>query len=362
MVTSMSSFLDLLRFGAALAVFLGHCNFPWFFGSAQFGPQNGQDYVIVFFVLSGFVIAWSMSRKGDDLSFAQFAFDRLTRLWSVALPALLIGFSLEWASQPFQTSTTYDTFSLQNLLRYFVTASFLHETWFLSVRPGSNAPFWSLSYEFFYYFMFGSLHLLNKMRYKIFACLACALLAGPKVLLLLPCWLVGVLAYHSARRFPPNRFLSILLLVGSVGFLLFRLLERWEVWHPWSHPGLGVPPLFYSAKYMDDYQTALACALMVFAASTWLSWTRTNAGTVCNLIRHLANSTFSLYLFHFPILIFLSTTWSSYADHPLAKPFAIITALLLCYLLSFPFERPLAKHRKQLLSLFPVLTQKCGIK
>ena len=280
----------------------------------------------------------------------------------MALPALLIGFSLEWASQPFQTSTTYDTFSLQNLLRYFVTASFLHETWFLSVRPGSNAPFWSLSYEFFYYFMFGSLHLLNKMRYKIFACLACALLAGPKVLLLLPCWLVGVLAYHSARRFPPNRFLSILLLVGSVGFLLFRLLERWEVWHPWSHPGLGVPPLFYSAKYMDDYQTALACALMIFAASTWLSWTRTNAETVGNLIRHLANSTFSLYLFHFPILIFLSTTWSSYADHPLAKPFAIITALLLCYLLSFPFERPLAKHRKQLLSLFPVLTQKCGIK
>jgi peptidoglycan/LPS O-acetylase OafA/YrhL len=40
--------LDTLRIFAATAVFLGHSNFPWFFGGGEIGPKNGQDYVIIF--------------------------------------------------------------------------------------------------------------------------------------------------------------------------------------------------------------------------------------------------------------------------------------------------------------------------
>ena len=60
---NLSLLLDTLRIFAAIAVFLGHSNFPWFFGGGEIGPKNGQDYVIIFFVLSGFVIAWSIDKK-----------------------------------------------------------------------------------------------------------------------------------------------------------------------------------------------------------------------------------------------------------------------------------------------------------
>ena len=163
----MSGLLDLLRITATLGVFLGHTNFHWFCGPSSFGPQNGQDYVIVFFVLSGFVITWSVDKK-KNLTFNQYAFDRLTRLWTVALPALAIGFCLDHFGSKINQQN-YDTILSTSHIesKFAISAFFLHESWFYSIRPGSNGPFWSLSYEFFYYLIFGSIVLLPTTSKKI---------------------------------------------------------------------------------------------------------------------------------------------------------------------------------------------------
>ncbi len=59
MTNALSFYLDGLRFGAAFTVFLAHYSvqrisggffWPWF--------AYGHTAVLVFFVLSGFVIAW----------------------------------------------------------------------------------------------------------------------------------------------------------------------------------------------------------------------------------------------------------------------------------------------------------------
>jgi peptidoglycan/LPS O-acetylase OafA/YrhL len=52
----------------------------------------GLPAVIVFFVLSGFVIAFVTD--GRDRTLAGYALNRLSRLWSVALPALGFGLIL----------------------------------------------------------------------------------------------------------------------------------------------------------------------------------------------------------------------------------------------------------------------------
>src|SRR5450432_3847495 len=89
-----SDYLDLIRFGAAVAVFLRHIR------SDIFGPWlwqmrgYGHTAVIAFFVLSGFVIAYTCgSGKHSDLR--DFAVSRLARLYSVIVPAILLTIAID---------------------------------------------------------------------------------------------------------------------------------------------------------------------------------------------------------------------------------------------------------------------------
>ena len=86
MPKSTSVFLDGLRVLAALTVFAGHCVLLLYHGGF---PLAGHVAVIVFFVLSGYVIAYStLSRPG--MSAKRYTVARLSRLYSVVGPALLL--------------------------------------------------------------------------------------------------------------------------------------------------------------------------------------------------------------------------------------------------------------------------------
>ena len=102
-------------------VFSGHVN--------GIGPQNGQDYVIVF-VLSGFVISWALDRK-INYNFNQYLIDRLSRLWSVAIPALLIGCCLDYFGKGIHSQTYVNIINTNySELKFIISGPFLHESWF----------------------------------------------------------------------------------------------------------------------------------------------------------------------------------------------------------------------------------------
>jgi hypothetical protein len=106
--------------------------------------------VIVFFVLSGFVIACASDER--DRTLGQYALNRLSRLWSVSLPALVPGFVISpFVSPSFLTSEPSD-----DSLRTAANALFLGQSWFLDLTPPMNAPFWSLNYEAWFYAIFGA--------------------------------------------------------------------------------------------------------------------------------------------------------------------------------------------------------------
>ncbi|MGH7072336.1 MAG: acyltransferase family protein [Acetobacteraceae bacterium] len=94
MTREVSLYLDLLRFLAALTVFLGHVSGSRFTGGFlwQFGPYMGEA-VTVFFVLSGFVIGYTTDRR--EKSAYSYAVARAARIYSVALPALVVTFTLD---------------------------------------------------------------------------------------------------------------------------------------------------------------------------------------------------------------------------------------------------------------------------
>jgi len=87
----LSYHLDLLRFIAAFIVLLSHFAYERFTQGyyAFIRDYNlGSDAVVVFFVLSGFVISFAAIEK--DKTAGRFAFSRMTRLYSVAIPALIL--------------------------------------------------------------------------------------------------------------------------------------------------------------------------------------------------------------------------------------------------------------------------------
>src|SRR5579872_6203411 len=98
MKKGMSLYLDLIRFSAALMVFMEHFRERTKRGLFEFWKDHpfaynhlfpySQTAVIVFFVLSGFVIAHVLAtRENTPLEFAA---SRFARLYSVLLPTLIL--------------------------------------------------------------------------------------------------------------------------------------------------------------------------------------------------------------------------------------------------------------------------------
>src|SRR5437870_11294053 len=95
MTNALSLYLDALRFGAAFTVFVGH------YGSQRFGgglfwqmQAYGRAPVLVFFVLSGFVIAWVTETRERTLE--EYGLSRVARLYSVIVPAFIVTVVLDY--------------------------------------------------------------------------------------------------------------------------------------------------------------------------------------------------------------------------------------------------------------------------
>lgn len=202
MTRGFSIYLDLVRFVAAVVVLLSHFGYPRFSDGRWLWVRElnlGSDAVVLFFVLSGLVIAYVAETKSGGLQ--RFTFDRATRLVSVALPVLLLGFVLD----RFGAGVARDGYSVTyyNEVPFWYQMlrglSFSNEWAVLPVRLGSNGPYWSLSYEAAYYAFFAVTFYLRGVRRVGLLMLGCAVVGAP-ILFLMPAWLFGVLLYRSLQR------------------------------------------------------------------------------------------------------------------------------------------------------------------
>jgi peptidoglycan/LPS O-acetylase OafA/YrhL len=301
---TLSVYLDLLRLLAALAVFGGHLftNARWSgFHNKALAIQN--DAVICFFILSGMVIGFASEQKEHDLS--TFLRARLARLWSVAIPALLLTPLLDWVGQSVDPSAYFVGLPDwgQGLKQFLISVFFLNETGHWSVIPGSDLPYWSLSYEFFYYLLFG-LAFYGKGWLRILAMLGVVALAGPRILLLAPIWLMGLAVWQARKNIPT--WAGWPLVVGPVVAYAFLA-------------GSGLGPRF--GQWVDDTLlkdhwlvwsrlAAWKYLLGILAAAHILGFAalseRLSFGRAAAAIRAAAGGTFALYLFHYPLLSFFA--------------------------------------------------------
>ena len=175
--TAASAHLDFVRTVAAWAVMWGHLrtlffvdfqHLPrpgWPLSAIYFLTGFGHQAVMVFFVLSGFLISATVikSHSSGTWSWRKYVINRSTRLYAVLIPGLLLGWLWDLAGNSLLASTSIYTHPVSDLGSAIPASNlsvgiFFGNLLFLQtiICPpfGSNAPLWSLANEFWYYVLF----------------------------------------------------------------------------------------------------------------------------------------------------------------------------------------------------------------
>lgn len=301
MTGSLSIYLDLIRFAAALVVVLSHVwsvVFP-----AHPLPWPGHQAVVVFFVLSGYVISYAVTLR--EQSAKDYAIHRAARVLSVAWPALALSAwgaaILAVSGRAFDPEFARAAPSLADGVGWtLANLAFLGQLWFVNVSPPLNAPYWSLNYEVWYYVVFGIL-CFGRGSARIWLTLAVAALVGPRIVVLMPVWFVGVWLQRRDVRLR-GRWAT----AGFVGSIMMYLPFFWldvpvrlrvlfeHLW-PGSYDFLGA-----SNTFAGDYLLAGIVALNFASAGGVPALGRVLA-RLERPIRGMARYTFSIYLFHAPV-------------------------------------------------------------
>lgn len=298
MPSNFSAYLDLVRFLAAMVVFLGHASgIHWTAGFLWQLGAYGDTCVVIFFVLSGFVIGYVSDEK--ERTADAYLTSRVARLWSVVVPALALTFVVDW----FGVRTAPELYLGQPwfagdrpLLHYLASFLMLQEIWDLNLVPGVNGPFWSLSYEAFYYLLFGIIF-YGQRTLKWLAVALVLMLSGPVIAALFPVWALGFWAYRLCRARPLA--LPLCWLLALVGMALLA-----------ASPSLrAVPWLRFQVmgdEILGRYVDGLAFFLHLVGAYGIASRLPALPGRLKRIISTVAATTFPLYLLHRPLIQFFS--------------------------------------------------------
>ncbi len=327
MPAGFSLYLDAVRFSAAALVFASHFSYQSISGGLfwQIGPL-GTPCVVVFFVLSGFVIAYVADAPGA--SGTKYFVARAARVLSVALPAIAATFVLDTAGQYYKPGLYADFDSqVDGWAPQLVSAAvFLNESWFGHIRLGSNGAYWSMGYEIWYYVAFG-LWTFAPPKWRLPGTLLALLVAGPRVAGLFPLWLMGVACFRycrGARMRVAHGFLLWLASIGAAAGYLWIYGSR----------SLG-GELYFRPLALGWIDYAVAAWFALHLIGGWFASPLLGRALApfASPIRAAAGMTFTLYLLHYPVLLFLrsispwpASAWQSRLALLLGVTLAVIGA------------------------------------
>jgi len=352
-----SAHLDMMRGVAALAVLFGHGR-NLFFGSytgrqamaaTQHGLGIGDQAVIAFFVLSGYLIGNSVLRSMQNSvwSWRTYMKNRLTRLWVVLIPALLLTCAWDiWGVHRFGTTNIYlggrgQTVVLGAVASRLTLPAFCGNLFFVQTilvpTFGSNVALWSLSYEFWFYILFpvlATVVMKNNWVDRLWFLIATALILffiGWPILGGFVLWMLGV----GVSFIPPTVSRPGKRLVLAVAVLVLML-------------SLGVTKAVSMPKFPANLILASGFSGLLYAALNHRS------GNVSKLYIRVANwlsrSSYSLYLAHVPFLVFLAAMlrapWRSDMRHNVLFGVIMMATLVYANLVYFGFEAHTSRVRK----------------
>lgn len=359
---------DLIRGMSAVAVCASHLRPAIMVDYAQISTSSipiklfyllsgfGHQAVVVFFVLSGFFVGGSVLSKRIGFSWKNYGIARLTRLWVVLIPALLLTLgvniilthlapeALDGAFRDIWNSGPSPDKPFSSGLVTFLGNVFFLQTIIVPVF-GVNAPLWSLAYEFWYYMLFplslSAIGILESQKKSVRILSAIALCAGltllpAKITILFLVWLfgVGLWVFRNAKL---PRFQNTAAVFTFVLFLGVLLSTKTR--------------LFDSIPILSDITLGFAFSLFAFfllpistdfVGSIFMKW----------IAKWSSEISYSLYVIHFPLIMVVAVIF--YKDAQLKPDAAGIlqTSAWMAFLIAsgwvswLLFERQTPKVRK----------------
>lgn len=336
MTKTMSIYLDFLRISSALLVAYGHLTQAFFSSETKDQTYLATVAVGVFFVLSGYVIRYVAEEKERD--FLTYTVARLARIYSVLVPALILSV-LVAVIVGYVNPIYYENwsgFSSYPLLRVVSCLLFLNQSYGIDISPFSNSPVWSLGYEVPYYFVFGICFFLNGWL-RMALLLGMMALLGPNIFVLFLPWLLGAWLYGYLGNAPVSRRAGLCCLAAAVVIAVLyvrgvhanieamRAVMEQEAW-------------FLRDRYSPHFPTFLAVGMLVGLSIVAVRAFDTEIGVVlvplARPIRGMASSTFSIYLYHFPILVLIYAVTGYDRSSQLARMLVFSGTVGACFLLS----------------------------
>lgn len=251
-----------------------------------FITRLGHESVMIFFVLSGYLVGGNyltdvINRQAD---WKKYFLDRITRMWIVLIPALLIGFILDY----YRCNYLTDCYQVSNWSNsVFAGNLFFLQT--ISVPTfTSNVALWSLANEFWYYLIFPLLLIPFQMKLNIVVRLIISSITllifyklMPGIIELLPVWLMGV----------GIRFIKTPLINNKLSLLCIYPLFIAAIYYSNTKPFL-----------FSHYTVGITfCLLLLYYQQN----KNFNLHRFNKPAKFLADYSFSIYAFHLPIMFLI---------------------------------------------------------
>jgi peptidoglycan/LPS O-acetylase OafA/YrhL len=363
-----SDSLDLIRAVAACAVMVGHLRTFFFVDFAHLSHKSwplealyffagfGHQAVIVFFVLSGFLISSTVIRSHvlGKWSWRDYAVNRATRLYVVLVPGLLLGFlwdrvgSWLFAARGIYANSLSDlgpAVPLKNLTLGNLLGNLLFLQTILCEAFGSNGPLWSLANEFWYYVLFpvalGAALAWARRSFRMAIPLTClavliGIFVGRGIMIGFLTWLAGcgLVFLHSKIQVRSRSAALGMLCFFSVLAGVTLAVARIRQWDP----------------VLSDLELGFVFTLFLFALLQYQ--VHENSSPYSAVAHRFAGFSYSLYVLHFPLLLFFrswlvpSERWQPTPLHLLSAASVGAASLLFAWLVSLVTEAKTDAARK----------------
>ena len=352
--------LDTLRAVAVLLVFLFHIN-KEFFGFGYIG-------VDIFFVISGYVISQSLIQKiytTNKISFLEFYTKRILRLFPSLLIMVVIFFIsylvlFNYGDFELKLNFKSSLYSLLGLSNFYFFSNLDQFNYFQ--MDDYRVPLihtWSLGVEEQFYFIYPLIvisifYLISKTK-NSFQCLFIFL----SVMQLLSFYIFANSFNISHFYLPFSRAWE--LLSGCLLFLSFNEYARKLIGEKLIYISLMLFPisllyfLYLNNEFNEKYLIVVSIFFTIFYIIFYKKFPKFLYQN--NLISHLGKSSYSIYLWHMPIIFFCNIYFKSYIFYVMSIFFTIVFSYT-----NYAYVEPL-RHNKILkkkiinfLKFVPIIT------
>jgi len=263
----------------------------------------GLEAVLIFFVLSGFVICYShQDTSGGGDNFKTYFIKRTRRIYPIFILSMIVAYAVAcisahaWAPVDFR----------QLLGNIFMVQNYPTQPGTFCVGFADNIPLWSLSFEWWFYMMFYPINRWvprSTQKFLVIAIGVAGLILNQLhpnsaylYLIFFIIWWTGVELAHEFRKTGDISFSQQKVTAALVGVPLFWYTVAMWQWHQQGHSlDLNNYPLW-------NFRYFLMTPVLLGAIFVWRQIRFAGFDRTFGYFRRLGAISFALYVFHYPII------------------------------------------------------------